>query len=128
MGCGGSIPARHAGGPGSEPGLTVCSIPVISYIAQTRVMSKSQKSQKVEKIILYEGVGEVFKTSAGEITEAELIARINQGESFVVEVDKDNVRALTVTTMGVLVYNDTQEPVRNTMEVEKVEQKEEKKK
>lgn len=90
-------------------------------------MGKSQKSETVEKIIVYEEVGEVFKTSAGEITEAELIARINQGESFVVEAGKDNVRALTVTTMGVLVYNDTQEPVRNTMEVERVELKEKEK-
>lgn len=90
-------------------------------------MGKSQKSETVEKIIVYEEVGEVFKTSAGEITEAELIARINQGESFVVEAGKDNVRALTVTTMGVLVYNDTQEPVRNTMQVEKVELKEKEK-
>lgn len=89
------------------------------------------KMETVEKIINYEGVGEVYKTSDGEIAEQELIARIRQGESFVVEGGKDkdgkkNVRALTVTTQGVLVYNDNQQPVRDTMQVEVQEAKEKK--
>ena len=83
------------------------------------------KSETVEKLMQYRN-GERIKTSRGELSYEDLRDEIRRGESYVVRTkdadDKKQDRALTVTTQGHIVYNDTQQEFRNGFEAERIDE------
>lgn len=92
-------------------------------------MGKSQNSETIQRLVLKDGQ-EMFDTSKGYLTYEEMYNHLHGGWSFVVESgegkDKQE-RALTADTQGHVIFNDTQQEIRQTMQVEQLSEKEQEK-